>query len=89
MNAGEDFSLRGKIAATAAAVALTIALGAVDYLTGREWAITAFYLLPTGLAAFADYHHDIANNLGNGVLQRTIESTLRKQPVKKKTLCPG
>jgi hypothetical protein len=32
MNAGEDFSLRGKIAATAAAVALTIALGAVDYL---------------------------------------------------------
>src|SRR5260370_8408405 len=52
MNAGEDFSLRGKIAATAAAVALTIALGAVDYLTGREWTITAFYLLPTGLAAW-------------------------------------
>ena len=52
MNAGEDFSLRGKIAATAAAVALTIALGAVDYLTGRELAITAFYLLPTGLAAW-------------------------------------
>ena len=52
MNAGEDFSLRGKIAATAAAVALTIALGAVDYLTGRELAITAFYLLPTSLAAW-------------------------------------
>src|SRR5260370_12567558 len=52
MNGGEDFSLRGKIAATAAAVALTIALGAVDYLTGREWTITAFYLLPTGLAAW-------------------------------------
>jgi class 3 adenylate cyclase len=52
VNAGEDFSLRGKTAATAAAVALTIALGAVDYLTGRELAITAFYLLPTGLAAW-------------------------------------
>jgi class 3 adenylate cyclase len=52
VNAGEDFSLRGKIAATAAAVALTIALGAVDYLTGRELAITAFYLLPTSLAAW-------------------------------------
>jgi hypothetical protein len=50
MNAGEDFSLRGKIAATTAAVALTIALGAVDYCTGREWAISAFYLLPTCLA---------------------------------------
>jgi signal transduction histidine kinase len=34
------------------AVALTIALGAVDYLTGREWAISAFYLLPTCLAAW-------------------------------------
>jgi len=52
VNAGEDFSLRGKIAATAAAVALTIALGAVDYLTGREWAISAFYLLPTCLAGW-------------------------------------
>src|SRR5438093_13767066 len=50
VNAGEDFSLRGKIAATAAAVALTIGLGAVDYFTGREWAISAFYLLPTCLA---------------------------------------
>ena len=52
MNAGEDFSLRGKIAATTAAVALTIALGAVDYFTGREWAISAFYLLPTCLAGW-------------------------------------
>ena len=52
MNAGEDFSLRGKIAATAAAVALTIGLGAVDYFTGREWAISAFYLLPTCLAGW-------------------------------------
>ena len=42
VNAGGDFSLQGKVAATAAAVALTIALGAVDYLTGREWAISAF-----------------------------------------------
>src|SRR5260370_23587569 len=52
LNSGGDFFVRGKIAATAAAVALTIALGAVDYLTGREWTITAFYLLPTGLAAW-------------------------------------
>jgi signal transduction histidine kinase len=52
VNAGEDFSLRGKIAAIAAAVALTIALGAVDYFTGREWAISAFYLLPTCLAGW-------------------------------------
>jgi len=52
VNASGDFSLRRKIVATAAAVALTIALGAVDYLTGREWVISAFYLLPTGLAAW-------------------------------------
>ncbi len=52
VKAREDFSLRRKVVATAGAVALTIALGAVDYLTGREWAITAFYLLPTGLAAW-------------------------------------
>jgi hypothetical protein len=48
VNAGEDSCLRGKIAATAAAVALTIALGAVDYLTGREWAITAFLPVADG-----------------------------------------
>ena len=35
-----------------AAVALAIGLGVVDYLTGREWAISAFYLLPTSLAAW-------------------------------------
>jgi hypothetical protein len=52
VNANGDFSLRRKVVATAAAVALTIVLGAVDYLTGREWAISAFYLLPTGLAAW-------------------------------------
>jgi len=52
VKAREEFSLRQKIVATAGAVALTIALGAVDYLTGREWAISAFYLLPTGLAAW-------------------------------------
>jgi signal transduction histidine kinase len=52
VNASEDFSLRGKVAATAAAVALAIALGAVDYLTGRERAISAFYLFPTCLAAW-------------------------------------
>src|SRR5437899_6596958 len=37
----------------------------------------------------AYYQHDVANHLGNRVLQRTIESALGKQPVKKKTLRPG
>jgi signal transduction histidine kinase len=41
-----------KVLATLVAVALTIGLGLVDYLTGREWAISAFYLLPTCLAAW-------------------------------------
>jgi hypothetical protein len=36
-----------------AAIALAIVLGAVDYITGREWAISAFYLLPTCVAAWA------------------------------------
>jgi hypothetical protein len=31
---------------------LAIALGVVDYLTGRELVISALYLLPTGLAAW-------------------------------------
>ena len=44
--------MRSKLAATVAAVALAIALGVVDYLTGRELVISAFYLLPTLLAAW-------------------------------------
>jgi hypothetical protein len=41
-----------KAVATAAAVMLAIVLGLIDYLTGREWAISAFYLLPTCLAGW-------------------------------------
>jgi hypothetical protein len=47
VKAGGEFSLRSKLAATVAAVALVIALGVVDYVTGRELVISAFYLLPT------------------------------------------
>jgi hypothetical protein len=36
----------------------------------------------------ADYQHDVADDLGNGVLQRPIEPTLRQQPVEKKTFRP-
>jgi class 3 adenylate cyclase len=49
---GGKFSFRSKVAATTAAVVLTIVLGYLDYVTGREWAISAFYLLPTLLAAW-------------------------------------
>lgn len=52
VKAEPEFSLRSKLVATMAAVALAIGLGVVDYLTGREWAISAFYLLPTSLAAW-------------------------------------
>ena len=41
-----------KVLATLTAVVLTIGLGIVDYVTGREWAISAFYLLPTCLAGW-------------------------------------
>jgi signal transduction histidine kinase len=41
-----------KVLATITAVVLTIGLGIVDYITGREWAISAFYLLPTCLAGW-------------------------------------
>jgi signal transduction histidine kinase len=41
-----------KVLAALAAVVLTIGLGVVDYITGREWAVSAFYLLPTCLAAW-------------------------------------
>jgi len=52
MKHGEEFSSRWKGAATTAAVVLGFALGFVDYITGREWAISAFYLLPISLAAW-------------------------------------
>ena len=45
-------SLRSKLAATVAGVALAIAVGVVDYLTGRELVVSAFYLLPTLLVAW-------------------------------------
>ena len=32
----------------------------------------------------ADHQHDVADDLGNRVLERTIESALREQPVKEK-----
>ena len=47
------FSVRSKVLATIAAAALAITLGVLDYVTGRELAISAFYLLPTCLAAWA------------------------------------
>lgn len=34
------------------AIMLAIILGVLDYVTGREWAISAFYLLPTCIAAW-------------------------------------
>ena len=52
VNRIEERSLQSKVLATVAAVALAMVLGALDYLTGREWAISAFYLLPTCVAAW-------------------------------------
>jgi signal transduction histidine kinase len=48
----EEHSLRSKVFAMVVAIALAIVLGVLDYLTGREWAILAFYLLPTCIAAW-------------------------------------
>jgi signal transduction histidine kinase len=45
-------SLQSKVLATAAAVAMAVILGTLDYFTGSEWAISAFYLLPTCVAAW-------------------------------------
>ena len=52
VNPRGEFCVRSKVVATAAAVTLATVLGLVDYLTGREWAISAFYLLPTCLAGW-------------------------------------
>jgi signal transduction histidine kinase len=48
----EEHSVRSKVLAMVVAIALAIVLGVLDYLTGREWAISAFYLLPTCIAAW-------------------------------------
>src|SRR6476661_5458319 len=37
----------------------------------------------------ANHQHDVADDLGNGVLQRPIEPALRKQPIEEKTFRPG
>jgi len=52
MKPGGEFSSRSKIAAIIPALVLALALGYVDYFTGRDWAISAFYLLPISLAAW-------------------------------------
>jgi signal transduction histidine kinase len=52
VNTVPERSAISKVLATLAAVILTIGLGLVDYVTGREWAISAFYLLPTCLAGW-------------------------------------
>ena len=52
VNSIEERPVGSKILATVAAIVLAIVLGVVDYLTGREWAISAFYLLPTCIAAW-------------------------------------
>jgi signal transduction histidine kinase len=53
MTAVGERSVLSKVLATLGAVALAIVLGVVDYITGREWAISAFSLLPTCLAGWA------------------------------------
>ena len=52
VNRIEESSIQSKVLATVAAIALALVLRALDYLTGREWAISAFYLLPTCIAAW-------------------------------------
>jgi signal transduction histidine kinase len=52
VNTVPEPSAMPKVLATLTAVVLTIGLGIVDYVTGREWAISAFYLLPTCLAGW-------------------------------------
>jgi signal transduction histidine kinase len=52
VNSIKERPVGSKILATVAAIALAIVLGGLDYLTGREWAISAFYLLPTCIAAW-------------------------------------
>ncbi len=46
------FQRQGKKTKIAAGIFLVVGLGAVDYLTGPEWAFSSFYLLPIALAAW-------------------------------------
>jgi signal transduction histidine kinase len=48
----KERSVQSKTLAMVVAITLAIVLGVLDYLTGREWAISAFYLLPTCIAAW-------------------------------------
>jgi len=52
VNRIEERSVQSKVLAALVAIALATVIGALDYLTGREWAISAFYLLPTCIAAW-------------------------------------
>jgi signal transduction histidine kinase len=52
MSSKRELYVGSKVAATAAALILAIVIGLLDYLTGREWAISAFYLLPICLAGW-------------------------------------
>lgn len=52
VNTVPEPSAMPKVLATLTAVVLTIGLGIVDYVTGREWAMSAFYLLPVCLAGW-------------------------------------
>jgi signal transduction histidine kinase len=52
VNGVGEGSVRSQVAAIVASVALAIILGVLNYLAGREWAISAFYLLPTCLAGW-------------------------------------
>lgn len=47
-----SFQGRGKKTKIATGILLVIVLGAIDYLTGPEWAFSSFYLLPIGLVAW-------------------------------------
>lgn len=46
------FQRQGKKTKIAAGIFLVVGLGAVDYITGPEWAFSSFYLLPIALAAW-------------------------------------
>ncbi len=68
MNSGEKFPVGARAVAILAAVALTAALGYLDYLTGREWAFSPFYLLPICLATWVAGRAGRATGLAVGAL---------------------
>src|SRR2546427_9158338 len=80
VNPRGEFCARSKVAATAAAVTLAIALGLVDYLTGREWAISALYLLPTCFAGRSEEHTSELQSQSNLVCRLLLE---KKKKIKK------